>query len=62
MPAPTDSFDATLVRAIDAVDEALDALNTIERPSRDYVLPLLAAQRELGLASLGRVLEVAGDT
>ena len=41
------TFRAALAKARAAVDRALDALNTIERPDSDYVMPLLRAQAEL---------------
>lgn len=45
------TFTAALAHAREAVDDALDALNTIEKPYSEYVLPLLQAQKELQLAS-----------
>lgn len=47
----TTPLDAALAHARDAVDAALDALNTIGCPDGDGVLALIRAQAELETAA-----------
>jgi hypothetical protein len=50
MTADTATFEVALCTARDAVDQALDSLNTLEQPDSEYVLPLLKAQGALDIA------------
>ena len=49
MSATDTMFSTALEHAREAVDEALDALNNVDRPDSDYVLPLIEAQKNVAL-------------
>jgi len=43
----TETFSTALADALEAINEALDALETIERLDTEYVMPLIRAQSEV---------------
>ena len=47
---PDAAFPVALEHALDAVDDALAALNAVERPDIAYVQPLIEAQKHLAHA------------
>ena len=51
---PQTTFDDALVRAREAVDDALAALDSLAAPDSDYVEPMLRAQDVLKIAARER--------